>query len=374
MKNSLRLRPLATIFTAMTLLVGSFALSGCSDSASNTPSTSNSGSSKDVLYDKPVTIAYLTPSATITRWATQDVPDFKKAITKYVPKAKVISFEAQGDVSTQLQQAKSAIAQGAEVLLVGAVSAAQSGGLVSYAAKNHVPVLAMTLAIDDADIAGMVGDDAVKIGEDLAKWIVANTSDGDTIATIWGDATFTFATDQRKGAMSVLQPLIDSGKRKVVGDQFAQGWLPANAQKLMESALLKAHDKIDAVLSANDDMARGARAALDKAGLTDIPITGIDATLPGVQAILQGKQSMTLYRSFQTEANIAAEATGYLLNGEKLPDSLFPTTVNNGKYDIPFAVVPATVITKDNVQLLIDEGVFTKAEVCKGIESGTGPC
>ncbi len=318
------------------------------------------------------TVAYLTPSATITRWASQDVPNFETSIEEYLPGSRVLSFEAQGEVQTQLQQAKSAISQGAEVLLLGAVSADQSGGLVDYAKQNDVPVIAMTLNVNDAPIDAMIGDDAVKLGEDLAQYMIDNTSDGDTIATVWGDATFTFAQEQRDGALKVLQPYIDNGTRTVVGDQFAQGWTPDSAQKLMDAILLQNSD-IDAVLSANDDMARGVRAALDKAGVGEIPISGIDATLSGVQAILQGKQSMTLYRSFATQADIAARTVAALLSGSELPEE-FTDSFNNGAVDVPFASVPSTTITIENIQVLIDEGVFTRDEVCKGMPAGAGPC
>ncbi|MCU1418186.1 MAG: hypothetical protein JWP32_2360 [Schumannella sp.] len=353
------------------VLASAFVLTGCSAA---TPDSADTGGGGDAAFNDAATVAYLAPSATVTRWATQDIPDYVSTMSELAPNVEVLTFEAGDSVSTQLQQAKSAITQGATVLLVSAVSAEQSAGLVSYANANGASVIAMTRSINNADTAGMVGDDPTQIGVELANYIVEQTKDGDTIATVWGDATDTFAVRERDGAMSVLQPLIDSGKRTVVGDQNTTGWLPDNAQKLMDAILLQNDNKIDAVIVANDDMAGGVRASLDKAGVGDIPITGIDATLPGVRAILQGNLAVTIFRSFQDQADIAAQATVHLLKGEALPDSLFPETVDNGLKEIPFASVPSTAITIDNVQLLIDQGVYTKDEICEGIPAGTGPC
>ncbi len=55
----------------------------------------------------------------------------------------------------------------------------------------------------------------------------------------------------------MLKPYVDSGKIKVVGDQWVDGWLPENALKIMENALTANNNKIDAVVASNDATAGG---------------------------------------------------------------------------------------------------------------------
>ncbi len=94
--------------------------------------------------------------------------------------------------------------------------------------------------------------------------------------------------------MKVLKPFIDSGKIKVVGDQWVDGWLPENALKIMENALTANNNKIDAVVASNDATAGGAIQALSAQGLAGkVAISGQDADLAGIKRIIAGTQTMT---------------------------------------------------------------------------------
>jgi D-xylose transport system substrate-binding protein len=125
------------------------------------------------------------------------------------------------------------------------------------------------------------------------------------------------------------------------------------------------------VLAANDGIAAAAIATL-KQHHQQIPVTGQDATVQGVQYILSGDQCLTIFKDVAKEANAAAALAVALVNGDTAKaDSLATDTTKdteNGR-DIPSVYLTPDVITKDNIQKLIDAGALTRDEICKGIES-----
>ena len=143
----------------------------------------------------------------------------------------------------------------------------------------------------------------------------------------------------------------------------------------MDAILTKTHDQIDGVLSANDDMAQAVIASLRRVGLAGkIPVTGVDATVAGVQSVIRGTQTMTVFRPYLDQARVAAITVADYLAHKPFPSSLYPEKVNNGTKTIPLYAAPQVVITKANVNMLITQGVYTKAQLCAGIPAGTGIC
>jgi D-xylose transport system substrate-binding protein len=137
--------------------------------------------------------------------------------------------------------------------------------------------------------------------------------------------------------MKVLKPYIDDGKIKVVGDQWVDGWLPENALKIMENALTANNNKVDAVVASNDATAGGAIQALSAQGLAGkVAISGQDADLAGMKRIINGTQTMTVYKPITLLANSAAEIAVELVWSTAKSDA----TLNNGLKDVPSACLP----------------------------------
>lgn len=345
--------------------------SSSSETAESETTEAGSSANGEELYSEEATIGYLAPSKTITRWFTEDIPDYEEAMKTVAPNVKILTFQANGSVATQLEQAKSAITQGAKVLLVASASSEQSGGLVSYANQNNVPVVVMERPIDNANTCCQIGSNPVEIGEEAGKWLLENTKKGDSIALIEGDPTDSFAVEYEEGEMKILEPAFESGERKLAAKVYTPEYLPENAHKEMDAILTKTHGEIDAVDAFNDDMAQAVLSSLDRYGLAGkIPVKGIDGTLEGIQSIVQGRETMTIFRPYTYLAGVAAKATAYLLKEEEFPKGLFPLTVNNGTKTIPFAAAPSVIITQKNVGRMIKEGVYSKEEVCEGAEPG----
>jgi len=320
-------------------------------------------------------VVFLLPENVTARWESQDKPLFIEAMKKDFPDAQVRVENALNDPAKQLAQAEAALVSGAKVLVVTAIDQKGAAVIVNHAQRQGVPVIAYDRLIRDADLSYYVSVDGLIIGKLQGSWLADHTKEGDRIAVVNGSTTDDNAHLFEKGYMGVLQPLFDKGSRKLVESVWTPGWDPSKAQAEMDQILTRTDNGVDAVLSANDGMAGGIIAALQAQQLAGkVPVTGLDGTLNGLQLILQGKQSMTVWRSLKEQAGKAAAITAALLKGEKPAADLFGgATMNNGKVDVPWAKVNPVVITLDNMNLEIEDGAVTKDALCKGMPA-VGPC
>jgi len=319
-------------------------------------------------------VTFLLPENVTARWESQDKPFFIAAMKKLFPSAKIQVQNALNDASKQQSQAETALAGGAKVLIVTAIDQKAAAVIVNDAKRQGVPVIAYDRLIQNAPLAYYVSVDGIKIGQLQGSWMKAHTKAGARIAVINGSPIDDNAHLFAKGYMSVLNPLFKSGARKQVANVWTPLWDPSKAQTEMEQILTKSNNGVDAVLSANDGMAGGIIAALQAQGLAGkVPVTGLDGTLASLQLILQGKQSMSVWRSLNEQATKAAQITAALLKGQKPAASLFGGTKNNGSVKVPWAKVTPRVITTSNMYLEVKDGAVTKSQLCKGMPK-KGPC
>lgn len=320
-------------------------------------------------------VVFLLPENVTARWESQDRPFFIQAMAKDFPDAQVRVENALNDASKQQAEAEAALANGAKVLVVTAIDQKGAAVIVNAAHKQGVPVIAYDRLIRNAPVDYYVSVDGVRIGELQGSWLIDNTKPGARIAVINGSPIDDNAHLFAKGYMSKLDPMFKKGTRKKVADVWTPLWDPSKAQTAMEQILTKTNNGVDAVLSANDGMAGGIIAALQAQQLAGkVPVTGLDGTLNSLQLILQGKQSMTVWRSLKDQAGKAAEIAAALLKNEKPPADLFNgATMNNDKVNVPWAKVKPMVITEANMDLEIEDGAVTKAALCKGMPAN-GPC
>ncbi len=143
------------------------------------------------------------------------------------------------------------------------------------------------------------------------------------VAELWGGPTDQNAFWFKSGNDAVLNPLFASGKLKKGPQQFVPDWLATNAAPIFSQMLVKTNNNIQAAIAANDNIA-GAVIATEKARhLNPIPLSGQDATSQGVQYILAGWQTGTVYKYVPDEANATAAAAVALLNGKKPKTTTF---------------------------------------------------
>jgi D-xylose transport system substrate-binding protein len=360
-KTHLLVRTLAAAIGATALA----ATTGCSAIIAEGGAGKNNNSGDDSK-----TVAMLMSDSTTSRWFQVDVPNVTDALKDIDSEAKVISFNAESSPDTQLSQARTAIAQGAKVLIIVSVDPTSAGAIVDLAHENDVAVIAYVHQITEAPIDYFVGFDPIAIGNQEGQFVADNTKPGDNIVLINGWEATSLAHEFREGYLQVLQPLFDSGERTMVGEAFTPEWLASEAQSQTDAFLAQSKNDVQAVLSENDQMAGGVIASLKTAGLEGkVTVTGLDAEPAALQRILLGTQAMTIYPAFKTEATNAATIAAAILEGKTPSDSLFAghTVKTVDGESVPWAVTETVVLTKENMQIVVDDGYISQDDLCNGV-------
>ncbi|EOI3475986.1 D-xylose ABC transporter substrate-binding protein [Cronobacter dublinensis] len=275
--------------------------------------------------------------------------------------AKVFVQSANGNEETQMSQIENMINRGVDVLVIIPYNGQVLSNVVAEAKREGIKVLAYDRMINNADIDFYISFDNEKVGEIQAQSLVEKVPQGNYFL-MGGSPVDNNARLFRDGQMKVLKPFIDSGKIKVVGDQWVDGWLPENALKIMENALTANNNKIDAVVASNDATAGGAIQALSAQGLAGkVAISGQDADLAGIKRIMAGTQTMTVYKPITQLANTAAEVAVELGN-DKQPKS--DVTLNNGLKEVPARLLTPIKVDKSNIEsTVIKDGFHKKSDL-----------
>jgi D-xylose transport system substrate-binding protein len=130
-----------------------------------------------------------------------------------------------------------------------------------------------------------------------------------------------------------------------------------------QGMLSRTNNKINAVLAANDGIASSVVSALKSARLSAIPLTGQDATPGGVQYILAGWQSGTVYKPVPAEAAAAAQVAIDMIKGKPVKTN---GTTSNGTRKVPSVLLTPIWVTKKNYTILFNQGFLKKSQVCVG--------
>nr|WP_221211971.1 D-xylose ABC transporter substrate-binding protein [Anoxybacillus rupiensis] len=285
--------------------------------------------------------------------------------------AEVKTLAANSDDAAQLSQAEQLISEGVDVLVVVPHNAEASAAIVEKAHKEGIKVISYDRLIKNSDVDYYISFDNVRVGEMQAKAIVEKAPKGNYVY-IGGADTDNNAHLFREGAMNVLKPLAEKGDIKIVYDQFSKDWKPEEALKNMENALTANNNNIQAVIAANDGTAGGAIQALAAQGLAGkVPVSGQDAELAALQRIVEGTQTMTVYKPIKEIATKAAEMAVAVAKGEKIDTN---QTVSNGKIDVPSVLLDPIAVTKDNiVETVIKDGYQKLEDVFKNVPKDQWP-
>jgi D-xylose transport system substrate-binding protein len=279
-----------------------------------------------------------------------------------------IDFRLQisdNDAARQLAQCENLLAQDVDILILAPHDASSASVIIEKAAKAGIQVVSYDRLVTDSPLDYYyLSFDNVKVGELQGEFITKKVAKGSYIV-LAGSPTDNNAKLFREGAMKFIKPLADKGDIKIVMDQFVKDWQPSEAQKLCEQALTANGNKIDAVLAPNDGTAGGCIQALAAQGLAGkVPITGQDAELSGAIRIVQGVQSMTIFKDTRELGKQAVKMALDLANGKAIDTK--GRVVNNGKRDVPSVLLTPYIVTKENLdERLIASGYLTKDKVYK---------
>lgn len=289
------------------------------------------------------------------RWENGDRPALEKAFKDAGFEADIQN--AQGSTDKMATIADQQLSKGCGVMLVTDYQGA--GVAVAEKAKAEgIPVIAYDRPIPGVDY--YVSFDNVKVGELEGQAVVdglkANGVDPATAVVVYmgGDPSDGNAAMFHDGAVSVMEAAGIKPAAEPTGV-----WDTEKSATNFEQALTSLGGKVDAVWSANDANAAGVISILDKNGLT-VPVSGQDASVAGLQNVLLGKQTATVYKPFQLEAKAASDLAIKLLNGET------PTADKTLDDGTPYIAVTPLLVGPNEVQKVIDDGNASASEICTG--------
>jgi D-xylose transport system substrate-binding protein len=344
-----------------------FAVAACGSSNNNSTSSSSGGGASTTSGSKAQKVGVLLPDTkSSVRWESFDRPLLQAAFKAAgVP---VTIDNAQGDKSTQQQQAEQLITNGAKVLLLVNLDSGSGAAIEANAASRGVKVIDYDRLTLKGQAAYYVSFDNVKVGELQGQGLVKclGSAAKPAIAELNGSPTDNNATLFKQGYDSVLKPLYSSGKATKVADQSVPDWDNQKALTIFEQMLQKANNKIDGVLAANDGLGNSAISAIKARKLKQLPVTGQDATPQGIQNILSGDQCMTVYKAVKKEADAASALAIALATGKPPKAGLVNGKTNDTARDVPSVLLTPEAITKDNVKVVFDDGFLKPTDVCVG--------
>jgi D-xylose transport system substrate-binding protein len=375
---------------------------GDDESASGTGTAAGTGGG---ACDKPIWVL-LPDSASSPRWESDDRPYFDKAFTDEGIEHTIVN--AEGDAATQQSQAEQAIAAGAGVIVLTSIDTGSGGTIIDLAKESDVQVIeydrfntgssggSAYVSFDNVQVGATMAEvlepEIEALGKSPANVVELNGGEEDNNAFLFKD-----------GYDAVVQEHVDDGSWKLVADEFVPGWgANGEGQGIMEQILTDANNKVDAVFAANDNLAQQAINALEAAGVGPIPLSGQDASAAGIQNILLGKQTMTVYKPIQAEAETAVQAALALCSGQDPsavePDfsgSLSEGTVGlldlqtvgikaadgkpadspTGEGVVPYLALTPIGVTVDNIaDTVIADNFRTIEEICTGDTADTDFC
>ena len=301
------------------------------------------------------------------RWETQDRPAlvaaFKKAKVTYVIN------NADGDAQKQRTQADQCLANGAKVVILVSLDAGSSLAIEKAAVAKGAKVIEYDRQVGKNSPASIyISFDGRAVGVLQGKGVVAGLKangkygQNPVVAELNGGETDNNSFLFKGGYDSILKPLYAKGTFKKGPDQFVPGWDNQKARTIFEQMLVRTGNKIDAVAAANDGLANAVVTALKAKKLKPIPLSGQDATAQGVQNIISGWQTMTVWKDTRILATRSAAAAIALAKGQTPKRT---GVVKNGTKVLPAFIIPPVSITKANYQQLFN-GYLKKSEVCRG--------
>ena len=372
-----RRRKLRRRLAAVAICLAAGSLSVAAYGSTKGPSASKS-SSKGPIY-------VLYPETNLPAWPLYYLPYLVKALKKDLPGRQIVELSGNNDAATQLPQVEAAITAHASGVIYSPVDPATAGGPLKEFAAAHIPVVGYLNDPDGGPVYAYVWVNFGIAGQYFGKLLQSSLikSVGHTpvrLAEIYGDPSFAVYHDWLKGASPYLDPLVKSGKVKVVCQADTTGWAPPAAQTEMDQCLTKTGNGVDAVLTMNDSVADGIAAALGSQKLLGkVKIWGgHDAELTAVQRILAGDQLAT----FHIDGTEIGPAAGALLAaaiaGKPAKSTGYINGVFNNKFSktVPLVYGREILVTPSNInQTILQAKLYTKSQICApGIAASTAFC
>ncbi|MFP8968483.1 multiple monosaccharide ABC transporter substrate-binding protein [Pokkaliibacter sp. CJK22405] len=288
---------------------------------------------------------------------------------------------AEDDIPNQLAQIENMMVKGVDVLVIAAIDGSTLTNVLENAHAAGIKVIAYDRLIRDTPYVDYYATfDNYKVGvlqaNSLVKGMEARGKGPYNVELFGGSPDDNNAYFFYNGAMSVLQPMIDSGKVKVLSGQMGMDkvgtlrWDGAVAQARMDNLLSAnyTNQRVDGVLSPYDGLSIGILSSLKGVGYGsgDMPmpiVTGQDAEVPSIKSILAGEQYSTVFKDTRKLASVTVNMVEAVLKGTE-PEINDTKTYNNGKKVVPSYLLEPTTVDADNWKsVLVDSGYYQESQI-----------
>nr|WP_110030615.1 multiple monosaccharide ABC transporter substrate-binding protein [Hoeflea marina] len=326
------------------------------------------------------TVGIAMPTKSSARW----ISDGESMVKQFTDAGYATDLQyAEDDIPNQLAQIENMITKGAKVLVIAAIDGTTLSNALDNAAAAGIKVIAYDRLIrDSGNVDYYATFDNFKVGVLQANSLVAGLKERFPDVKPWNVELFGGSPDDNNafffynGAMSVLQPLIDSGDVAVPSGQMGMDkvgtlrWDGAVAQSRMENLLSANYgDKqVHGALSPYDGLSIGILSALKGVGYGSgdlkMPIvTGQDAEVPSVKSILADEQYSTIFKDTRELAGVTVKMVDAVLSGSE-PEINDTSTYDNGVKVVPsYLLEPHTVDKSNWEETLIGSGYYTADQI-----------
>ncbi len=264
---------------------------------------------------------------------------------------------ANGSVERQKDQIRYLIEKKMDVIVIIAVDSSSLKKEVQEAKNAGIRVVAYDRLISDADIDLYISFDNRMVGKYMADDIISRLPEGGKIMKINGPSKDNNVALVNEG----FDEEIEGHKITVFDTYYASEWNGEEAFEYLSANPDKA-DSADGVMCGNDSLAgQAVRYYAEKRRAGTLPIVGQDADLDACQRVVEGTQTMTVYKPIERLAKTAAECAISLAKGHGIQSS---EVIRNGSYKIPYVNIPPVMVTKDNIDsVIIDSGFHLREDV-----------
>jgi len=286
---------------------------------------------------------------------------------------------ASNDIATQVSQVENMINNGCEVLVIASIDGDSLGTVLAQAKEKNIPVIAYDRLIMNSDAVSYYATfDNYLVGQKQGEYIrdeldLDNQAGPFNMEIVTGDPGDNNVNFFYGGAMDVLRPYIDEGKLVVKSGQIEKddvataNWATETAQARFENILSSFYadgTKLDVVLASNDSTALGVANALAANYTGDYPIlTGQDCDVANVKNIIDGKQSMSIFKDTRALAAQVVIMVESIMKGEEAPTN-DNETYDNGTGVIPsYLCEPVFADASNYKEILIDSGYYTEDDL-----------
>jgi D-xylose transport system substrate-binding protein len=302
------------------------------------------------------------------RWEQFDRPFLDKTLT--AAKVSHTIVNALNDPQKMRSQADQCLANGAKVIIIAPLDSGSASAIEKAAKAKGAKSIDYDRQVEGGNAVAYLSFDGKKVGVLQAGAVISGLkakglyNSKPVVAALWGGQTDANAFLFKSGNDAVLNPLFKSGKFAKGPQQFVPDWDGTNASTIFEQMLVKTGNKINAVSAANDNLANSVVVALKTHGLKPVPLSGQDASSQGVQNIISGWQTATVFKDVRKLAVLAANTAVQILKGQ--PVKYTSTVTTKGRGPEKAILIAPENITKVNFRKLFTSGFLKKKDVCNG--------